>query len=98
MGTEREETLKFDPEVKKIEGKGVLVFGQDQRRMEGGFDGRRAFKGEIFDVKIYKRVLGANVLEEATSASGVFPATANGDVEINTGTVKLFRGAILNVN
>jgi len=43
-------------------------------------------------------VLGPNVLEEATAASGVFPATANGDVEISTGTVKLFRGAILNVN
>ena len=35
---------QFDPEVKKLEGKGIMVIGQDQRRMEGLFDTNRAFK------------------------------------------------------
>ena len=34
----------FDPEVQKLEGKGIMVIGQDQRRMEGLFDPNRAFK------------------------------------------------------
>jgi len=88
---------QFDPEVRKLEGNGILVIGQDQRRMEGLFDGNRAFKGVVSDLRIYKRPIASATLQAATSlANGQFPADA--EVDLNTDTLKLFKGAVLDVN
>jgi len=90
-------TQQFDPEVRKLEGNGILVIGQDQRRMEGLFDGNRVFRGVVSDLRIYKRPIASGALSAATSlANGQFPADA--EVDLNTDTLKLFKGAVLDVN
>ena len=49
------------------------------------------------DLRIYKRPIGSSILEAATSlANGQFPA--NAEVDLNTDTLKLYRGAVLDIN
>lgn len=85
--------IDMNSETEIIQGKGILVLGQDQTRMEGGFDVNRSMEGTISHFKLYKRFMDEDTLTAATSEDGTFPADA--EVDINTSNMRVFGRATL---
>jgi len=76
-----------------LQGKGILVLGQDQARMEGGFDVNRALEGAVSHFKLYKKTFDEEVLGAATLENGDFPAGA--EVDANTSNLRVFGRATM---
>ncbi|XP_051865804.1 mucosal pentraxin-like isoform X3 [Pristis pectinata] len=66
----RRSLVKTARQGQKVTGGGVVILGQEQDQVGGGFDAKQSFVGELSQVNLWDRVLGQREVSEINRGCG----------------------------